>query len=249
MAHEVIGGAETTAQVDPLGFTTAMLEAAVERGATFTTGVVDGLAFDGPEGAVSAVSIDGERHPADVVVLALGPWTSTAARWMALPQVFGTRMASVVLAADVPAQAVWSEFIDRSGRRTDFRIYPRPGGAVYVTGRPEHGTLPDDPGDIVPEEASCLELRRIAGVHASVLDDAPVLARAACYRPLTVDGLPLIGPVPGAPGAILATAHASWGILNAPATGRMVAEMIVVGSSRSIDATPFAVSRLPAGRM
>ena len=51
------------------------------------------------------------------------------------------------------------------------------------------------------------------------------------------------------PGAYLATAHASWGICNAPATGRMVAEMILDGESRSLDAAPFAVTRLPAGRI
>jgi glycine/D-amino acid oxidase-like deaminating enzyme len=55
--------------------------------------------------------------------------------------------------------------------------------------------------------------------------------------------------VPGAPGAYLATGHASWGILNAPATGRMVAEMILDGASQSVDASPFALSRLPAGRI
>jgi glycine/D-amino acid oxidase-like deaminating enzyme len=64
-----------------------------------------------------------------------------------------------------------------------------------------------------------------------------------------VDGVPLIGPVPGAPGAYLATGHASWGILNAPATGRMVSEMILDGESRSVDASPFALIRLPSGRL
>ena len=46
----------------------------------------------------------------------------------------------------------------------------------------------------------------MAGVHSSALRDAEVVARSACYRPLTVNGIPLIGPVPGAPGAYLATA-------------------------------------------
>jgi glycine/D-amino acid oxidase-like deaminating enzyme len=93
------------------------------------------------------------------------------------------------------------------------------------------------------------ELRRAAGIHSSALRDAELVASAACARPLTVDGVPLIGPVPDAPGVYLATGHASWGILNAPASGRMVAEMILDGESTSLDATPFAVTRLPRGRM
>jgi glycine/D-amino acid oxidase-like deaminating enzyme len=249
VAHEVIGGRETTAQVDPLRFTRAVLEAAVEGGAETATGVVDGLAFDGPDGAVSGVSIDGVTRPAEVVVLALGPWTSRAQRWVALPQVFGTKSASIVLGAEAPAQAVFSEFIGRDRQRGTIEIYPRAGGAVYVAGHPEPGALPDDPDEIVPGDGSCEELHRIAGVHSSRLGEAEVLARSACYRPLTVDGVPLIGPVPGAPGAYLATGHASWGILNAPATGRMVAEMILDGGSHSVDASPFSLSRLPAGRI
>jgi glycine/D-amino acid oxidase-like deaminating enzyme len=154
-----------------------------------------------------------------------------------------------VLGAELPAQAVFSEFIARDGRRGTIEIYPRPGGAVYVSGQPEHGALPDDPDEIVPTDAACEELHRVAGVHSSALRDAEIVTRSACYRPLTVDGVPLIGPVPGVPGAFLATGHASWGILNAPATGRMVSEMILDGGSRSLEAGPFALTRLPAGRI
>lgn len=248
-AHEVIGDHATTAQVDPLRFTRALAEAAVERGAEPVTGVVDGLSFEGPEGALSAVSVDGRPIPAEVAVLALGPWTSQAARWVALPQVLGTKSASVVLGADVPAQAVFSEYVGRERGRMTVEIYPRAGGAVYVSGHPEHAALPDDPDEIRPSDDAIAELHRIAGVHSSALRDAEVIGRSACYRPLTVDGVPLIGPVPGAPGAYLATGHASWGILNAPATGRMVAEMILDGASTSVDAAPFALTRLPVGRM
>jgi glycine/D-amino acid oxidase-like deaminating enzyme len=249
VAHEVIGGLETTAQVNPLRFTRALAEEAVAGGAELLTGVVDGLTLDGGSGAVTGVSIDGADHPADVVVLALGPWTSQAQRWVALPQVFGTKSASIVLGADLPAQAVFSEFIDRDGRRSTIEMYPRPGGAVYVSGHPEPDALPDDPDTIAPGDGACEELHRIAGVHSSALREAEVVARSACYRPLTVDGIPLIGPVPGVPGAYLATGHASWGILNAPATGRMITEMILDGGSHSVDAAPFALSRLPAGRI
>ena len=247
--HEVIGDTATTAQVNPYAFTTALVEDAVAHGATVVTGVVDGLETDPGSGAVAGVSIDGEVRPADVVVLALGPWTSQAQRWLALPQVFGSRGASIVLAADVPGQVVFSEFLTREGQRSTLEIYPRPGGAVYVNGYSEHGALPDDPDEITPSVEAGDELHRRAGVHSTALRDAEVVTRASCYRPLTVDGIPLIGPVPGAPGAYLATGHASWGICTAPATGRMISEMILDGGSPSLDATPYALARLPMGRL
>jgi len=249
VAHEVIGSPETTAQVNPRRFTQAMAEEAVAHGAELVTGVVEGVAFDGPDGAVSAVSVDGVPRPADAVVLALGPWTSQAQRWMPLPQVFGSRSASIVLDAAAPPQALFSEYLGADRQRRTIEIYPRGDGTVYVSGEPEHGVLPDDPDQIVPTEAACAALHRAAGVHSRLLREAAVVARTACYRPLTRDGVPLIGPVPDAPGAWLATGHASWGILNSPATGRMVAEMILDGRSHSVDAAPFAPTRLPAGRM
>lgn len=248
VVHEEIVGPETTAQVNPLALTTALVEASVAAGAELVTGVLDGLTLDG-SGAVAGVSVGGAHHAADAVVLALGPWTSWAQRWIPLPQVFGSKGASVVLGADVPAQVVFSEYVDRDGQRRTIEIYPRPGGAVYVNGLPLHDTLPDDPDDVGPSARASDELHRIAGVHSSALARAEVLARGGCYRPLTVDGVPLIGPVPDAPGAYLATGHASWGILNAPATGRMVSEMILDGRSTSLDGGPFALSRLPAARL
>ena len=60
---------------------------------------------------------------------------------------------------------------------------------------------------------------------------------------MTTQGLPLIGPVPGVKGAFVATGHSVWGILNAPATGEALAELIVEGAARTVDLSPFAPGR------
>ena len=62
---------------------------------------------------------------------------------------------------------------------------------------------------------------------------------------MTLDGLPLIGKVPHSDGAYVATGHNVWGILNAPATGEALAELIADGVARSTDLTPFDPARLP----
>jgi glycine/D-amino acid oxidase-like deaminating enzyme len=71
-----------------------------------------------------------------------------------------------------------------------------------------------------------------------------VVAAQSCFRPFTQDGLPLIGKVPQIEGAYVATGHSVWGILNAPATGEALAELIVDGAARSTDLEPFDPSRL-----
>ena len=63
---------------------------------------------------------------------------------------------------------------------------------------------------------------------------------------MTQDGLPLLGPVPGVANAFVATGHSVWGILNAPASGEAMAELIVDGTSGQVDLRPFNPARLPA---
>ena len=58
--------------------------------------------------------------------------------------------------------------------------------------------------------------------------------------------MPLIGRVPHVTGAYIATGHNVWGILNAPATGEAMSELIVDGKARTVDLTPFDPGRLPA---
>ncbi|MFJ9478991.1 NAD(P)/FAD-dependent oxidoreductase [Streptomyces mirabilis] len=45
-------------------------------------------------------------------------------------------------------------------------------------------------------------------------------------RPMTTGGLPLIGPLPGRPGVVLAAGHNMLGLMPAPATGRLVTGLL-----------------------
>ena len=44
-------------------------------------------------------------------------------------------------------------------------------------------------------------------------------------------------------GAYVATGHSVWGILNAPATGEALAELILNGAATSVDLTAFDPGR------
>ena len=61
---------------------------------------------------------------------------------------------------------------------------------------------------------------------------------------MTQDGLPLIGRVPQSEGLYVATGHNVWGILNAPATGEAMAQLIADGATRDVDLAPFDPARL-----
>jgi len=94
--------------------------------------------------------------------------------------------------------------------------------------------LPIDPAQVAPDPGAIERLEAMCASLSPALSSTKILARQACYRPITDDGLPVIGRVPGVTGAYVATWHGVWGILNAPATGEAIAELIVDGSARSI---------------
>jgi glycine/D-amino acid oxidase-like deaminating enzyme len=239
----MLGSTETTAQVHPARFTTALLDAARAHGATLRIGVVQDVVRG--DGAARGVTIDGATLEADAVVLALGPWTSRVARGLDLPTVYGLKGYSVTLEArDAPAHALFVDYRTADGRAFEPEIIPRPDGDVYVCGMADPQPLPESAEGVMVDDAACDVLARAAGRVSTMLAAARVTRRQACYRPVTDDGLPLIGRIPNAGGAYVATGHGPWGMLNAPATGLALAEMITDGTTKTIDLRPFDPARL-----
>ena len=122
---------------------------------------------------------------------------------------------------------------------------PRPDGTTYVCGL-GRSAVPVDPAHVGTEEGGPEKLREMTELFAPELGTAEIIASQACYRPVTQDGTPLIGPVPGIAGAYVATGHSVWGMLNGPATGEALAEPILDGAAFTVDIAPFDVGRLPA---
>ncbi|MDF2760547.1 MAG: dependent oxidoreductase, partial [Thermomicrobiales bacterium] len=61
-------------------------------------------------------------------------------------------------------------------------------------------------------------------------------------RPMTPDGLPVIGRLPGYRNLVVASGHAMLGMTLAPATGESVAELIATGRTPQVIA-PFDPAR------
>jgi len=127
-------------------------------------------------------------------------------------------------------------------------VFPRADGTTYVCGISSESPLPVDPALVIPDHGAIDRLKALCDRMSPVLAGSRVLASQACFRPVTQDGLPLIGAVPGARGAYVATGHGVWGILNAPATGEAMAELILDGAARTTDLSPFDPSRAAIAR-
>ena len=101
-----------------------------------------------------------------------------------------------------------------------------------------------DPAEVAPDAGAIDRLQAMCRRLSPVLAEAKIVARQACFRPVTQDGLPLIGKVPQADGVYIATGHSVWGILNAPATGETLAELIADGAATTTNIDAFDPARL-----
>jgi glycine/D-amino acid oxidase-like deaminating enzyme len=241
-----LGTTETTGIVHPRKFTTAMMRAAQRQGTELREGRVIGMIRRADGASVAGVELDDGVIEADAVVVAMGPWSLLAARWMDLPAVFGQRSPSLVydLGADVPADALFLETQEDSGAVVSVEVFPRADGSTHVTAFSDQAPLPLDPAAVTPDQGELGRLQAIAERLSPLFRSERIIARQACFRPVTQDGLPLIGKVAASEGLYVATGHNVWGILNAPATGEALAELIADGEAVTTDLTPFDPVRL-----
>ena len=202
--------------VDPGEFTRALARAVEDRGGTIHRGLAAHDVLRGG-GRLEVVSEDHERISADAVVLATGAWLSS------LAGAFGVRKQV------------------RAGRGYSFTVptdEPVPGPvylpAVRVACTPYQGGLrvagtmefrsPDaalDPDRVAAIVRSARPLLR--GVDWSRRHDEWVGP-----RPVTADGLPLVGAT-RMPGLFVAGGHGMWGLTLGPLTGRLLSEQIICG--------------------
>jgi glycine/D-amino acid oxidase-like deaminating enzyme len=243
-----LGSPRTTALVEPHAFTMGLMRAAQAHGAELQRGVIAGLVRR-PGGAVVGVVLEGgELVEADAVIIAMGPWSTLAAQWLPLPAVFGYKGHSLVFdtGETIPAEALFLEYQEASGEVLTPELFPRGDGTTWICAISTARPVPIDPADVAPDEGAYARLEAMCRNISPALAAAPIRTRQACFRPVTEDGLPLIGRVPGVDGAYVATGHSVWGMLNAPATGEAMAELILDGAARQVDLAPFAAGRLRA---
>uniref|UniRef100_A0A061QYQ9 Fad-dependent oxidoreductase family protein n=1 Tax=Tetraselmis sp. GSL018 TaxID=582737 RepID=A0A061QYQ9_9CHLO len=239
---QVLGTTASTAQVHPERLTRALMDAS---GASLVIGKAEGLVLEplpGGGSCVRGVRVGGDVIECDAAVIAMGPWSSLAARWLPIEAVTGQKYHSILLQPKEPvgAHALFTNITLASGAAAEPEVYPRPDGQVYVCGEPEAVPVPESPSGVRVSDAKCARIHRQAGIVSSRLAGAELAKAQSCFLPISPTGLPVIGPVEGVDGAIVATGLGCWGILNAPMTGKIVSEMIVDGRVTSdIDVEPF----------
>lgn len=232
-----LGDESDTAQVHPRLLTHALM---TESCAKVVYEEVVGVDIE--DGTVKGVETkSGSKVACDFLLVAMGAWSFVATKWFPqlkgiLPSGPAPKYTSIVLKSVVDNTAV---FMSTGG---EVEIYPRD-DETYVCGFPRHIQLPFTANEIVPEDEAVEFLKQECGKISSQLAKAEVAQTQSCCLPLAADGLPVIGKIPQTQNALVATGLGCWGILNGPATGKAVAELVTTGKVECFDCTPFAPDR------
>lgn len=192
----------------------------VRLGVVATPWVVDGR-VRGVSGA------DGTRVATEHVVVAAGPWSPAlidpTGAWRPIRPSWG-----VVVGVDLSAPPV--HVLEEA------EISIEPGAAdpdpdagisfslITAAGVSSLGsTFLDDE----PDPAALVSTIVDRGARfVPAIADAHLGAHRVCARPLSLDGRPLVGAVPGVDGLWLAAGHGPWGISTGPASGRLIADLV-----------------------
>jgi D-amino-acid dehydrogenase len=181
---------------------------------------------------IAAVVTDRGEREAREVVLAAGVWTAPVAAQLKLrlPLQPGKGY-SLTMTRPAVCPRIPCSFSERRVVATPWPSGYRLGGTMEFSGFAE----PPDP-------------RRFGALTAAAADylrepvGSAVVEEWTGLRPMTFDDLPLIGAAPGFRNLWIATGHGMLGVTAAPATGKLVQEMIC-GQPPHIDPAPFRVGR------
>jgi D-amino-acid dehydrogenase len=235
VVNDAYGGvhAAGAARVDGRSLRDALLRAFEARGGKRRHGSATVVA---PASRVAGVEAGGERLEADVVVLATGAWPDALAS--AAGRDFGVGpQRGQILHLDV-ADAETTRWPILYGYDHYYALaFPTHRFVVGATREPGTGF------DRRVTVAGQRDLVRETLAFAPGLAGATVVETRVGFRPVTADGMPLIGPVPGCEGAFVATGLGPQGLTIGPYAGSLVAGL-ALGQSPAIDLTPFAPARL-----
>ena len=235
---------ESDAHLRPDALMRSWRQALLDRGVTIReNAAVTGI--EATDGRVTGVTTDGETVPASAVVIAAG----------ALAPQFRKALGCRVPIA--PGKG-YSLTLDLEAHGIPAAAVPKmplllPEARVAVTphaGAVRLGSVMEFAGynASIPRRRLALLTRgasRFLNLPAEPpADDHPAGDnRWTGWRPMTPDGLPLIGPAPsGTAGLFVAAGHNMLGLSMAPATGKLVAEL-VTGEAPHLDPAPYAPGR------
>ena len=207
------------ASVEPYRYTLSAFQAAERAGTELLLRRATGLISKADR--CLGVTFEGGQLEAETVVLTMGPWTGDAASWCRF---------------NIPVSPLKGQILrlQHSGAPIKTSLY---WGGSYAITKPDGliwaGTTEEEAGF---DEQPTTEARdKIMGdllKMAPSLSEAQLVQQTACLRPLSADGLPIVGKVPGWSNLFVGTGTGRKGILWSAGMSHGLCDLIVKGRSQ-----------------
>jgi sarcosine oxidase subunit beta len=187
------------------------------------------------------------------VVNAAGPWAARVAASLGFEVALAPQRHQAVV-VHLPRELPYTmpsvmDYTLGAGAPGLYFRHERPGQLIAGLHTEEAAAPVEDP-DCYARGADPEFLEAVAGRLAARLPslaDARLAHGWAGLYPISPDGVPQVGPVPGHPGAVLAVGAGGSGIQLSPVLGELAAEWILEGEPRTVaDAWRLAPGRLAA---
>ena len=219
--HPEVYGAQFTqgnAAVEPLAYTRAIARAAVRRGSRILNAAATGLVLAGNR--AEGVKTDQGVVSCDHVVIATGCWGGEPSDWLGV-SVPVAPLKGEMLILDLPGGPLSQDLTHGK-----FSLFSRGDGFVWLG-----ATETVEGYDVRPTASGRRELLAQGSRMLPVISDAQVVGHTVGLRPVTPDGLPMVGKVPGFYNVYLNTGAGTKGTLLSSGMGRAIADLITQETS------------------
>jgi sarcosine oxidase subunit beta len=232
---------------DPVATTESLATAAKRHGADFSTNTPVAKIANRGGRAAGVVDGAGRLHEADAVCVVAGPWTDALLAPMGVKIGIKSERAQIAFFKR-PPQLKHCVYID-----TIAGSYFRPhGDGLTLAGlggwKPEAEANPDNFRESNDDDFVAAVRKRLAQ-RIPAMAEAPYSHGHAGIYDVSPDARAVMGSVPGVDGVFVAAGFSGTGFKTAPAVGASMAELILTGSSATVDLTPFGFERIISGSM
>jgi sarcosine oxidase subunit beta len=244
--HDILGGSfcSTDGFVDPYSAMTGFITRALDQGATLWKNTAVTAIQHDSAGITSVETARGNVSSRKVVNCA-GAWAASVA------QLAGIDLPVTPLRRMLVPSEPFDDFPRTAPMIVDmsngFHFRPEARGFLLAWNDPEESSSFN--ADFDPAFVEKILTRAADRVPCFAnLAVNPKRAWAGLYE-MTPDHHPILGEAPGVPGFYLANGFSGHGVMHAPATGRILSDLILTGKTDLIDASLLNLSRFAEGRM
>ena len=245
-SDDILGGSLCSSDgfVDPYSAMIGFMTCAAEHGAAlWKSAEVTGFTKDA--GGIASVETSRGTVSSRIVVNCAGPWAASVAK------LAGIELPVQPLRRMLVPSEPFNEFPHTAPMIVDmsngFHFRPEARGFLLAWNDPEQTVGFNTNFD--PAFVEKILTRAASRVPCFAnLPVNPKRAWAGLYE-MTPDHHPILGEAPGVPGFFLANGFSGHGVMHAPATGKILSDLILTGKTDLIDAKLLGLSRFAEGRM